>query len=304
MAVPKYSEMYKAFLELLLDEEIHTKVQEKAHIINKFNLTVEDVAEIVASGTQSVINSRIGWCSTYLKKAGLIESPSRGSYKITDKGIQVYNDNGVIDNTTLSQFETFVEFVGRNTNTIEFNNINVNLINEDIPQEIFEKVYVELNNKLADDLLMEVREMNAYRFEALVVNLLVKMGYGKLAYGSTTTKKSNDEGIDGVIKSDKLGFESIYIQAKRFKEGNVVGRPEVQKFVGALAGQGAQKGAFITASTFTQEAIEYVKKINNYKVVLINGMQLAELMIEYELGISTVKTYNIKQIDSDYFCEE
>ena len=129
------------------------------------------------------------------------------------------------------------------------------------------------------------------------------MGYGRLQYGSQATKKSGDEGIDGIVTADKLGFDSIYIQAKRFKD-NTVGRPDIQKFVGALAGQGAQKGIFITTSSYTKEAIEFVEKNLNYKIVLIDGTRLAELMIEYELGVSTQYTYHVKQIDSDYFLED
>lgn len=174
---------------------------------------------------------------------------------------------------------------------------------DETPQETFDRVYREWNKSLANELLTEIVEMNPYRFETLVVELLVKMGYGRLQYESHVTRKSGDEGIDGIVTADKLGFDSIYIQAKRFKE-NPVGRPDVQKFVGALAGQGAQKGIFITTATFTKEAIAFVERNLNYKIVLIDGNRLAELMIEYELGVSTQYTYQMKKIDSDYFSEE
>lgn len=166
-----------------------------------------------------------------------------------------------------------------------------------------DRVYKELNQSLANDLLTEISEMNPYRFEVLVVELLVKMGYGRLQYENRVTRKSGDEGIDGIVTADKLGFDSIYIQAKRFKD-NSVGRPDIQKFVGALAGQGAQKGIFITSSTFTKEAVAFVGRNLNYKIVLIDGMKLAELMIEYELGVSRQYTYEVKRLDSDYFSEE
>ncbi len=166
-----------------------------------------------------------------------------------------------------------------------------------------DRVYKELNQSLANDLLTEISEMNPYRFEVLVVELLVKMGYGRLQYENRVTRKSGDEGIDGIVTADKLGFDSIYIQAKRFKD-NSVGRPDIQKFVGALAGQGAQKGIFITSSTFMKEAVAFVGRNLNYKIVLIDGMKLAELMIEYELGVSRQYTYEVKRLDSDYFSEE
>ncbi len=301
MAIPKYYEMYKSFLKVLLDGKIHSSKEEKQQIIDDFQLTEKETAELLPSGRQAIFDNRVGWCRTYLKKAGLIISPTRGQYKITDAGIKVYNENDVIDDNVLRQFQTFVDFVDGSMQENHTKEIVASC--DETPQETFDRVYREWNKSLANELLTEIVEMNPYRFETLVVELLIKMGYGRLQYESHVTRKSGDEGIDGIVTADKLGFDSIYIQAKRFKE-NPVGRPDVQKFVGALAGQGAQKGIFITTATFTKEAIAFVERNLNYKIVLIDGNRLAELMIEYELGVSTQYTYQMKKIDSDYFSEE
>lgn len=303
MAIPKYYEMYRAFLECLQDGKIHTIKEIKVHVIKSFSLSDADLVEMLPSGKQSVFDNRIGWCRTYLKKALLIISPARAQFVITENGKRLIEQSGEINDSTLMQFPDFVKFKkGEVENTDEIISDKCNGQEDETPQEILDRAHKELNNALANELLLEVMEMDPYRFETLVVELLVKMGYGKMQYDSRVTKKSGDEGIDGVVTADKLGFDSIYIQAKLFKDGKV-GRPEIQKFVGALAGQGAQKGIFITTSHFTKEAEEFVSKNLNYKIVLIDGTRLANLMIEYELGVSTEYIYKIKKIDSDYFTE-
>lgn len=301
MAIPKYYEMYKSFLTVLLDGKVHTIKEEKQQVIKDFRLSENEIAELLPSGKQTVFDNRIGWCRTYLKKAGLIVSSCRGQYQITDAGHRTYLENNIIDDTVLKQFPSFVEFAFGDRK--EYQKENDAPVTDETPQETMDRVYKELNQSLANDLLTEISEMNPYRFEVLVVELLVKMGYGRLQYENRVTRKSGDEGIDGIVTADKLGFDSIYIQAKRFKD-NSVGRPDIQKFVGALAGQGAQKGIFITSSTFTKEAVAFVGRNLNYKIVLIDGMKLAELMIEYELGVSRQYTYEVKRLDSDYFSEE
>ena len=301
MAIPKYYEMYKSFLTVLLDGKVHTIKEEKQQVIKDFRLSENEIAELLPSGKQTVFDNRIGWCRTYLKKAGLIASPCRGQYQITDAGHRTYLENNIIDDTVLKQFPSFVEFAFGDRK--EYQKENDAPVTDETPQETMDRVYKELNQSLANDLLTEISEMNPYRFEVLVVELLVKMGYGRLQYENRVTRKSGDEGIDGIVTADKLGFDSIYIQAKRFKD-NSVGRPDIQKFVGALAGQGAKKGIFITSSTFTKEAVAFVGRNLNYKIVLIDGMKLAELMIEYELGVSRQYTYEVKRLDSDYFSEE
>lgn len=304
MAIPKYFEMYRAFLECLEDGKIHTIKEIKTYVIQNFSLSDEELAEMLPSGKQSVFDNRLSWCKTYLKKANLITSPARAQVIITDIGKKLVKTPGNINDNTLMQYSDFVKFkLGGVENTEEKHLDKSNVQENETPQEILDKVHKELNNALANELLSEILEMDPYKFESLVVELLVKMGYGKMQYNSKATKKSGDEGIDGVVTADKLGFDSIYIQAKRFKD-EPIGRPEIQKFVGALAGQGAQKGIFITTSRFTKEAEDFVSKNLNYKIVLIDGKRLADLMIEYELGVSTEYVYKIKKIDSDYFAEE
>ena len=304
MAIPKYSEMYRVFLECLKDRKIHTIKEIKSEVIDAFHLSEDDVAEMLPSGKQRVFDNRIGWCRTYLKKANLITSPARAQFLITASGLNLLSQDIVINDDTLMQFPEFVKFKEGEDAVTKTENVAVEVKQEEsTPQEILEQSYKELNDALANELLSEILDMDPYKFEGLVVDLLIKMGYGKLQYDSRTTKKSGDEGIDGIVTADKLGFDSIYIQAKRFKDGSI-GRPEIQKFVGALAGQGAQKGIFITTSRFTKDAEEFADKNLSYKIVLIDGKRLSELMIEYELGVSTEYVYKVKRIDSDYFSED
>lgn len=301
MAIPKYNEMYNAFLECLKDKNIHTLKEIKQILIDVFKLSEEDLNQMLPSGRQRVFDNRLGWCRAYLKKANLITSPKKAQVRITERGMTLLLSNVEITNDVLMQYPEFVQFKTGNNVVID---TNLDTQQEtSTPQEILEHAYEELNDELSNDLLSEILAMDPYKFESLVVDLLIKMGYGKLQYDSKVTKKSGDEGIDGIVTADKLGFDSIYIQAKRYKD-NSIGRPEIQKFVGALAGQGAQKGIFITTSNFTKEAIEFANKNLSYKIVLINGKRLADLMIEYELGVSTQYVYKIKRIDSDYFIED
>jgi restriction system protein len=235
--------------------------------------------------------------------AGLISSPRRSISHITQKGLEVLKDNPPIVNIAyLKRFPEFDRFhntrysEGENTSNVE------NII--ETPEEHFETTYLNLRKSLAQELLTKAVALPPAFFERLVVDLLVKMGYGgSLADAGKAIGKSGDEGIDGTIKEDKLGLDIIYIQAKRWQKGSVVGRPEIQKFVGALAGQGAKKGIFITTSNFTKEAVEYSPK-NETKIVLIDGEQLAQYMIDYGIGVSTVNTYELKKVDGDYFGEE
>jgi restriction system protein len=268
-----------------------------------FNLTDEEKKELLPSGTQPRFNNRVHWARAYLKMAGLISSPRRSISHITQKGLEVLKDNPPIVNIAyLKRFPEFDRFhntrysEGENTSNVE------NII--ETPEEHFETTYLNLRKSLAQELLTKAVALPPAFFERLVVDLLVKMGYGgSLADAGKAIGKSGDEGIDGTIKEDKLGLDIIYIQAKRWQKGSVVGRPEIQKFVGALAGQGAKKGIFITTSNFTKEAVEYSPK-NETKIVLIDGEQLAQYMIDYGIGVSTVNTYELKKVDGDYFGEE
>ena len=239
-------------------------------------------------------------------KAGLIESPRRSYFKITERGRNTLKQNlSKLTMAYLKQFPEYLEFRRKGDDGVEV----IPLLSDDIvsqtPDETLEGVYQSIRRTLAQELLDKVASLSPAFFEKLVVELLVKMGYGgsiQDAGRALVTGKSGDEGIDGTIKEDKLGLDVIYIQAKRWAPGNVVGRPELHKFVGALAGQGAKKGVFITTSSFTREALDYVPR-NETKIALIDGNQLAQLMIDYNLGVTLQQTYEIKRMDNDYFEE-
>ena len=272
----------------------------------EFQVSDEERKELLASGNQAIFDNRVGWAKTYLKKAGLLDSPKRATFVITELGRQTLAKKpDRIDAKYLRQFPAFLEFqnASRNDNETE-EEITTVAINEQTPEESLDKAYQRIRKALASELLNKVLDLSPAFFERLVVELLVKMGYGgSIKDAGKAMGKSGDEGIDGTIKEDRLGLDIIYIQAKRWKPGNVVGRPELQKFVGALAGQGAKKGIFITTSNFTKEAIEYTPR-NETKIVLIDGEQLAQLMIDYNLGCTPQQAYELKKIDSDYFGEE
>ncbi|MBO7395071.1 MAG: restriction endonuclease, partial [Ruminococcus sp.] len=205
----------------------------------------------------------------------------------------------------LKQFDSFIEFCGQSSH--EKSNDSLTIASEnDSPQERIESALKELNDELIDELMNEIMKISPYDFERLVVKLLISMGYGTMEGNKdAVTPKSGDAGIDGIVRADKFGFDSIYIQAKQWKQDILVSRPEIQKFIGALATtQGATKGIFITTSDFTKSAVEVITKQTQNKIILVNGKQLAKLMIEYNLGVSTVATYQVKRIDSDFFNED
>lgn len=270
-----------------------------------FKLTEEELNELLPSGSALLFANRVGWARTYLKKAGLLDSPQRGYLVITDRGLKVLAKKPEkIDNNLLKQFPEFLEFQNlkrEGTESIAIDQSNSN--DKETPEETIEVAYQNIRQSLAQELLDTVQKMSPSFFERLVVELLVKMGYGgSIKDAGKAVGKTGDEGIDGTIKEDKLGLDIIYIQAKRWKAENVVGRPELHKFVGALAGQGAKKGIFITTSSFTKDALGYTPR-NETKIVLIGGVQLAQLMIDYNLGVSVQRTYEVKRLDNDYFEE-
>ena len=241
-----------------------------------------------------------------MKKAGLIEYTKRGVIKITARGMATLQENiDKIDVKYLKRFEEFNEFQSISTQDDSGIGVIENIEQTDqTPEEQFEKSYQHLRTNLAQELLDKARNVTPAFFERLVVELLVKMGYGgSISDAGKAIGKTGDEGIDGTIKEDKLGLDIIYIQAKRWQAGNSVGRPEIQKFVGALAGQGAKKGIFITTSNFTKDALDYTPK-NETKIVLIDGIQLSQLMIDYNLGVSSSQVYELKRMDNDYFEDE
>ncbi len=275
----------------------------------EFKITDEERKELLPSGQTFVFGSRVGWARTYMKKAGLIDTPKRGYMKITGRGVDVLSENPIgINILYLKQFPEFLEWqnVKKEDNQ---NNSGTEVIqpgtisNIQTPEELLEISYQSIRKDLAQDILDKILTLSPAFFERLVVELLVKMGYGgSIKDAGRAIGKSGDEGIDGTIKEDKLGLDVIYIQAKRWQPNNVVGRPEIHKFIGALVGQGAKKGIFITTSSFTKDAIAFIPR-NETKIVLIDGMHLSQLMIDYNVGVTLQHLYEIKRIDNDYFEE-
>jgi restriction system protein len=304
--IPDYQSLMLPLLQLTSDRQDHKYRDLIENLATEFKVTDEERKELLASGNQLIFDNRVGWAKTYLKKAGLLDSPKRATFVITELGLQTLNKKpDRIDAKFLRQFPAFLEFVhaGRNDNEIDEEIISHEIPTQ-TPEENLDRAYQSIRKSLASELLTNVIELSPTFFERLVVDLLVKMGYGgSIKDAGKAIGKSGDEGIDGTIKEDKLGLDIIYIQAKRWKSGNVVGRPEIQKFVGALAGQGAKKGIFITTSNFTKEALDYTPK-NETKIVLIDGEQLAQLMIDHNIGCTTQQIYELKKIDNDYFGEE
>ena len=297
MAVPKYYEMYHSFLQSLSDGEEHPYSDVKKKVIEDFKLTDIELAELLPSGKQPVFSNRIGWCRTYLKKAGLIESPTKAHFMITKSGREVLKSGKKITNEVLREFPSFVKFIDGDTKKVKDTAEEKDSLNNDeTPQETLERVYGELNNVLKDELLTRIHEKSPDFFEKMVVELMEKMGYGR----GQITQKSRDEGIDGMVYQDKLGFDVIYIQAKRYDLEKTVGRPELQKFGGAIPEKNA-KGLFVTTGRFSPDAQKYA---NDRHIILIDGQHLAELMIEPDFGVSTEYTYRIKRIDMDVFEEE
>ena len=301
MSVPDFQKIMLPLLKILGDKKEH-HLKDITEILSKiFNLTDNDRKELLPSGKQPIFNNRVGWAQTYLKKAGLIDSPKRTVFVITDLGINVLNQNQTTININfLNQFSKFKDFhTAKKEDNTASEAINNN--EEQTPEEIIETTYTQLRESLAHDLLEKVLNQSPYFFENLVIELLVKMGYGgSIKEAGSATKKSGDEGIDGIIKEDKLGLDVIYIQAKKWKKDSTVGRPDIQRFVGALAGQGAKKGIFITTSCFSKEAREYTTR-NETKIVLIDGEQLCNLMIDYNIGVATSQLFELKKLDNDYF---
>jgi len=302
--IPDYQSIMLPLLEFIADGKEYKMRNVTDELAIKFGVTEEEQKELLPSGVAPVFYNRTAWAKTYLKKAGLIDSPKQGIVIISERGLEVLKKKPSFINVKfLKQFSEFIEFqtVKREDEgeieSMEGQNIQT-------PEELLETAYQKIRKSLASELINKVIELSPTFFERLVVELLVKMGYGgSIKDAGRAMGKSGDEGIDGTIKEDKLGLDIIYIQAKRWKPGNTVGRPEIQKFVGALAGQGAKKGIFITTSNFTKEAIEYTPR-NETKIVLIDGEQLAQLMIDNGLGCTTQQTYEVKKLDSDYFGEE
>ena len=300
MAIPDYQTCMLPFLFFLEDGAEHSIGDTEDALAIHFEVTATEQAELLPSGQQRIFRNRIGWARTYLKKAALIESPKRGMFKITQRGRNVLRSKPArIDAKFLEQFPEFIEFRDISKSTGDTTLVIDTTPTQATPEELIETAYQGLRGQLAQELLNRILSCSPTFFEQLVVELLVKMGYGgSRRDAGERVGQSGDGGIDGIIKEDRLGLDTIFLQAKRWQ--GTVGRPEIQKFVGALQGQRARKGVFITTSAYTSEATDYVSRID-IKVVLIDGAQLAELMMDFDVGVTNAATYVVKRIDSDYF---
>lgn len=303
MPIPDYQTIMLPLLQSAADGKGHSLAETVDSLAMEFRLSPAELTELLPSGQQEVFKNRVGWARTYLKKAGLLETPRRGLIVITEAGRAALAENpGRIDVQYLRRFPAFLEFQAPKKPMENSAVIPTDGGDQETPEEVLEQAYQSIRQTLAHELLNRITTATPAFFERLVVELLVKMGYGgSRKDAGERIGQSGDGGIDGIIKEDRLGLDTIYIQAKRWQ--GPVGRPEIQKFVGALQGKRAHKGVFITASSFTADAREYAGQIGT-TVVLLDGPQLANYMIDFDLGLATVATYSVKRIDSDFFEEE
>jgi restriction system protein len=302
MTIPDYQSIMLPLLHLLVDEKEHSLQESIEYLVEKFKLSDAERKELLPSGRQYAFDNRVGWARTYMKKAGLLESTRRGYFRITERGLKIIKKNPQDINVKfLEQFSEFIDFRNNSKSENKSGNNQSELISNQTPQEDIETAIQKLNQDLATDIIQTIKECSPAFFEKLVVDLLLNMGYGGTRKDAgQTVGRSGDGGIDGIINEDRLGLDVIYIQAKRWQ--NSVGRPEIQKFAGTLQGFRAKKGIFITSSTFTKEARDFVSMIDS-RIILIDGQNLAQLMIEYNLGVTPFVSYEVKKIDSDYFTE-
>jgi len=294
MAIPDFQKIMLPLLEFLGDKQEHSLRETIDSLADQFDLSEEERRELLPSGQQAIFTNRVGWARTHMVKAVLVESTRWGHFKITERGLAVLKENLTnINMKFLNQFEEFRKFRTHKKEKPDKQ--------DKTPEEALEIAYQNLRNDLANDLLEQIKASPSNLFEKIVVELLVKMGYGgSRKDAGKAIGRSGDEGIDGIIKEDRLGLDIIYIQAKKWE--NTVGRPEIQKFAGALQGQHARKGIFISTSNFSREAQDYASRIDT-KIVLIDGEQLTQFMIDHNIGVTPVSKYEIKRMDSDYFTE-
>jgi restriction system protein len=298
MSIPDYQSIMLPLLQYVRDENEHSLGEAIDALADKFNLADTERSLLLPSGQQAIFDNRVAWARTYLKKAGLLESTRRGYFKITQRGLQVVSqDIQRIDARFLRQFPEFVEFQSPKKEPGE-----EEAPADSTPEESIENAYDHLRTALREELLRQLKSCSPSMFERIVINLLLKMGYGgSRKDAGQAIGKSGDEGIDGIIKEDRLGLDVIYVQAKRWKDQ--VGRPEIQKFSGALDGKRAKKGIFMTTSTYSKEARDFVSGIDK-KIVLLDGQEIAGFMLDHDVGVTLVASYEIKRLDADYFVEE
>lgn len=306
MPIPDFQTIMLPLVESLGDSQ-QTSIRELTErLAERFGLTKEERAELLPSGQQSIFSNRVAWSKSHLKAAGLLESPTRGMVRITDLGLKALAQKpAAINIKFLKQYPAYCIFSGKSQPQESPSSPPVTAIPEEeqrTPLEIMGSAFHTLSQTTADDLLTRLKTCSPAFFERIVVKLLMAMGYGGIAGEGTVTGKSGDGGIDGVIKQDKLGLDVVCIQAKRWD--GPVGRPVIQSFAGSMDLYRAKKGVLLTTSIFTKDAQDFVNRIEGKKVVLIDGEQLAELMIEHSLGVTTTKTYELKEVSNDFFDED
>jgi restriction system protein len=300
MPIPDYQTLMLPLLRFLEDNKEHSLQEAVEHLSNEYRLSPEERQQLLPSGQQTIIRNRVGWARTYMKKAGLIDPVKRGYFRLSDKGKEALKKKPEKVNVHfLEQFPEFVAFRELHNKPHEKPEIIPDV--EQTPEEALDGAYQRLREDLEAEILQQVKAVSPAFFERLVVELLVKMGYGgNLHDAGQAVGQSGDGGIDGIIKEDRLGLDVIYIQAKRWQ--GTVGRPEIQKFAGVLQGHRAKKGVFITSSDFSREALEFAEKIDS-RIVLMDGLQLVKFMVDNNVGVSNSRIFEVKKIDSDYFEE-
>jgi restriction system protein len=302
MTIPDFQSLMLPTLKLSGDQREHSLRETIETLAQQFGLTEQERTELLPSGRQSRFDNRVGWALTHMRKAGLLSKSERGKFVITARGLAVLkNPPTLIDIKFLKQYDEFVQFRTRR----EKDEIHDDVLDEgtQTPEEAMDSAYQSLRQALSSEILTTIKKCTPAFFEKLVVDVLVKMGYGGTRQDAgRAIGKSGDEGIDGIINEDRLGLDVIYIQAKKWEKDNQIGRPEIQKFAGALQGQRAKKGIFITTSSFTKEAQDFASRIES-KIILIDGVTFSQLMIDYNVGLNLVASYELKRLDSDYFEE-
>lgn len=299
MSIPTFDTFMRPILVRATKEPITRRSMADA-MVEEFKLTDEERAELLPSGSATYVNNRVGWAMTFLTKAKLIKKVEKFTYRATEMAEDFLKKHPIgITDKDLKSIEGYEAAWDRKTTKGPIGVVTTNTTAT--PEDLIGNAINQLSDSLRTELLEQLSAVDPFRFEQIVIDLLFGMGYGgSREEAAQVTKKSGDEGIDGIINEDRLGLDVIYVQAKRWK--STVGRPEVQGFVGALAGKQAQKGVFITTSNFTADAIQFARGLSQ-KVILIDGIRLADLMIEHNVGVSTTRTIAIKRIDSDYFEE-
>ncbi len=302
MPIPDFQSLMRPLLDAHADGKEHLNRDLVLQLADQFGLTEDERREILPSGGARLFDNRIGWAKTHITQAGLLMSPRRAISVITERGREALRHNPErIDLHVLNGFDDYRELRNRRKTLEEKEITELEVEDSQTPEELLENAYLQVRRRIESELLTQIKSSPPEFLERVVVDLVVRMGYGgSRKDAGEALGRSGDEGIDGIIKEDPLGLDTIYLQAKRWE--GTVGRPEIQKFAGALQGQRARKGIFITTSTFSADALEYASRIET-KIILIDGPRLSKLMFDHGVGVTTASNYEVKKIDSDYFTD-